>query len=415
MLRRGVRLTTLAACVLTVCPCARAQDAQDPPVQSRAEALEEARRAKAQTLAEPPRPNKLETALDYIEDSRLFPRVFNPPRGWFAQVGGLGEGNGFTMGGGYRHPTGLGVVTVRGLGSMRQSYLGSVDLTRRFLPREAGFVTASVTRRHEAALRYFGAGPDSSEDARSSFGLSAFQAETTAGVRLMSWLTVAGGVGYLAPNITASSEASRVLATEQRFAEVPPPGLRAEPDFFTTHATALVDTRDVPNAHRGGLYQATVRRFSDREAGRGAHSFTSTRIDLQHFVPFWNQSRVLAFRLLTEHTNALGAGEVPFYLQPSLGGSRSLRGYQRQRFRDQNMILFSAEYRYEVNPFLTAAVFYDAGQVASQWSRFRVKDLKDNFGFGMRFGYSSGVALRADIAFGGEDPVRFILGFNSSF
>ena len=45
-----------------------------------------------------------------------FSRIFNPPRGWFAQIGGVGEGNGFTLGGGYRQPTPAGVLTLRGLG-----------------------------------------------------------------------------------------------------------------------------------------------------------------------------------------------------------------------------------------------------------------------------------------------------------
>ena len=44
-----------------------------------------------------------------------------------------------------------------------------------------------------------------------------------------------------------------------------------------------------------------------------------------------------------------------------------------------------------------------------------LKDMRDNYGFGLRFGSSNAVALRADLAFGGEDSVRFIFGFASSF
>ena len=164
---------------------------------------------------------------------------------------------------------------------------------------------------------------------------------------------------------------------------------------------------------RGGLYQAQLRRFDDREGG--AYSFTDTRIELQQFIPFWNLSRVLALRALAQHADGLGQAQVPFYLMPTLGGARSLRGYDRQRFRDRSLLLLSAEYRYEVNPFLMAAVFYDAGQVAQDWSDFTLKDMRDNYGFGLRFGYSNAVALRADVAFGGEDSVRLIFGFASSF
>ncbi len=392
---------------------AQTTDQSPPQERTRAEQIEAARRAKAAELAVPPRPNKVETVIDYIEDSRLFPRLFNPPRGWFAQVGGLGEGNGLTMGGGYRQPTGLGTVNVRALGSMRQSGLIGVDLTRNFLPRDAGFITASVARRHEAAQRYYGTGPDSSLDDRTSYGLSALQLDLTAGVRITSWLTGTAGVGFLNPDVTASSETSRVPGTSVAFVERQLPGIEVQPDFVITHVGARIDTRNTLNPRRGGLYQAQLRRFSDRNGG--AYGFSSTRIDLQQFFPFWNETRVLAVRVMTEHADGLGQAQVPFYLQPTLGGARSLRGYDRQRFRDRSVLLLSAEYRYELNPFLMAAVFYDAGQVAPDWTDFRLKDLRDNYGIGFRFGYSNAVALRADVAFGGEDPVRLIVGFSSSF
>jgi hypothetical protein len=396
--------------VLCLCPdiCAQA------PAGTRAAEAEAARRAKAESLATAPAPNRVERAITYVEDSRLFPRIFNPPAGAFAQVGGLGEGNGFTLGGGYRlqAPADL-IVTARGLGSFRESYLGSVEVTRNFLPRDAGFVTASVTRRHEAAQRYYGAGPDTSFDDRTSFGLSALQLDLTGGVRLTSWLTGTAGIGFVDPDLTRASESRRVPGTQDVFTEAQAPGLAVQPDFLTAQLGLVVDTRDTLNPRSGGLYQASVRRFGDREGG--AYSFTTTRIDLQQFVPFWNQSRVLAFRLLAEHADGIGQAQVPFYVQPSLGGARSLRGYDRQRFRDRSLLLFSAEYRYEVNPFLMAAIFYDAGQVAPDWQAFRLRDLRDDYGIGLRFGYSNALALRADVAFGGEDPVRLIVGFSTSF
>ena len=379
---------------------------------TRAAEAEAARRAKAAALIEPDR-NNIESVIHYLEESRLFPRLFNPPGGWFAQIGGLGEGNGFTAGGGYRLPTPAGRLTMRAVGSLRQSYLVNAELTRDFLARESGFVTASVTQRHEAAQRYYGAGPDTPYEDRSSFGLSATQADLTAGLRVTSWLMTSAGVGMLAPDVGASSERGRVQDTAVRFTDLEGPGPSAQPTFATVHATLRVDTRATGNPRRGGLYSAQVRRFSDRDGG--AYSFTATRLDLQHFVPFWNESRVLAFRVLAEHADGLGRAQVPFYLQPALGGARSLRGYERQRFRDHSLLLLSAEYRYEVTPFLMAAVFYDAGQVAPDFRAFRARDIRSDYGIGFRFGYSSAVALRSDLVLRGEDAVRLILGFSSSF
>lgn len=380
---------------------------------TRAAELEAARRAKAEALDDAPPPNKIEKTFSFIEQTRIFPRIFNPPRGWFGQIGGVSEGNGFTLGGGYRQPTPVGVLTARALGSLRQSHLISADFTRAFLPRDAGFVRASVTRRHEAVQRFYGTGPGSEFDDRSSFGLSATQLDVTTGVRVTHWLTGTAGIGFLNPDVSRSSESRRVPGTQVSFTDTDAPGLSFQSEYLTSHLGLVIDTRDAGNPRRGGLYQAQVRRFDDRQGG--GYSFTDTRVELQQFIPFWNLSRVLALRVLAQRADGLDQGRVPFYLMPTLGGARSLRGYDRQRFRDRSLLLLSAEYRYELNPFLMAAVFYDAGQVAPEWTDFRLKDLRDNYGIGFRVGSSNAVALRADVAFGGEDPVRLIVGFSTSF
>ena len=42
-----------------------------------------------------------------------------------------------------------------------------------------------------------------------------------------------------------------------------------------------------------------------------------------------------------------------------------------------------------------AAVFYDAGQVAPRWNDFQLKDLRDNYGIGFRFGSGNAVGFGA--------------------
>lgn len=399
----------IVAATLVVGPAALAQESET----TRAAEIEAARRAKAEALEQAPPPNKVEKTFNFIEDSRIFNRIFNPPRGWFAQIGGVGEGNGFTLGGGYRQPTDLGVFTARALGSIRHSHLASLEFSRAFLPREAGVISATVMRRHEAAQRFYGMGPDTSFDDRTSFGLSATQVDVSASVRVTRWLTGIAGVGFGNPDISGSSESNRVPDTGDHYTEADAPGIAVQPEYLLTHLGAVIDTRDTRNPRKGGFYQFALRRFDDREGGD--YSFTDTRIDLQQFIPFWNKSRVLALRALAHHADGLGQAQVPFYLMPTLGGARTLRGYDRQRFRDRSLIYLSAEYRYEVNPFLMGAVFYDAGQVAPDWSHFSFSDFRDNYGIGMRVGYRNAVAVRADLAFGGEDAVRFILGFTTSF
>ena len=51
-------------------------------------------------------------------------------------------------------------------------------------------------------------------------------------------------------------------------------------------------------------------------------------VSLQQYVPLPNRYRVLALRAEAVLTDADAGHEVSFYLQPTLGGAKNLRGYQ---------------------------------------------------------------------------------------
>jgi outer membrane protein assembly factor BamA len=106
---------------------------------------------------------------------------------------------------------------------------------------------------------------------------------------------------------------------------------------------------------------------------------------------------------------------VPFFLQPTLGGSNSVRGLLTYRLRDRHLLLLQAEYRFELNAFMTGAVFYDAGRVAARRRDLGVNDLSTSYGFGLRFGFMSNVSLRTEVALGGADGARFLFKFNDVF
>ena len=106
--------------------CAGETTAAQEAERTRAAELEAARRPRAERLEVATPPNQGREDPSFIEDSRLFPRIFNPPRGWFGPDRGVGEGNGFTLGAGTAAHT-VGVFTARALGSMRQSHLIGAD------------------------------------------------------------------------------------------------------------------------------------------------------------------------------------------------------------------------------------------------------------------------------------------------
>jgi hemolysin activation/secretion protein len=96
----------------------------------------------------------------------------------------------------------------------------------------------------------------------------------------------------------------------------------------------------------------------------------------------------------------------------TLGGHDSLRGFDRMRFRDENLVFTSAEYRWEAAPFWELALFYDAGKVFPNGEDWSLKHLENGYGFGMRFKLPKTVLLRFDIGRSNEGT-HFYFRFSS--
>jgi outer membrane translocation and assembly module TamA len=91
-----------------------------------------------------------------------------------------------------------------------------------------------------------------------------------------------------------------------------------------------------------------------------------------------------------------------------------VRGLPAYRLRDRSLLLLQAEYRWQANPFIAGAIFYDAGTVAPGWRALDLGALEQDAGIGVRIGWMSNAALRADLAFGAEGP-RLALKFSNVF
>jgi outer membrane protein assembly factor BamA len=123
---------------------------------------------------------------------------------------------------------------------------------------------------------------------------------------------------------------------------------------------------------------------------------------------------VLATRAIGSFDGPDSDSRIPFYLQSSLGGSQILRGYAGFRFRDHQVIAFSAEYRFEPIPRLEFAVFYDAGQVARERSGLSFGDMHTGWGGGVRIKSTRKVLFRFDVAHSREDT-RYLVKLGPSF
>jgi outer membrane protein assembly factor BamA len=151
----------------------------------------------------------------------------------------------------------------------------------------------------------------------------------------------------------------------------------------------------------------------DRSVGR--HSFNRIDVDVEQHISWWRGQRLLTVRALAIGTEADRGHEVPFYLQPTLGGSAWLRGFANDRFRDRHVLAMQAEYGWDIWPFLNAVLFYEMGQVAPEWADLFTQGFERDYGFGFRFGSARTVAVRTDIAFGSGEGTRFSTRFSHAF
>jgi outer membrane protein assembly factor BamA len=164
---------------------------------------------------------------------------------------------------------------------------------------------------------------------------------------------------------------------------------------------AEYDYRDIPLGPRsGGFYWAALTYSSDRDLKR--HTHRRLDMEVQQYIPLFNQRRVIALRGRSELTWKNAGQTMPFYMQPVLGGSNDLRGFRPFRFYGDNLLVMNAEYRYEIFAGLDMAVFADAGKVFMTKSKLNFSDLEGSWGVGMRFNARNAVFLRLDAGFSHE-------------
>ena len=379
--------------------------------QTRAEVARQAREKKAATL-HPYEPNAAEKWLFKIEDRYLMARIFNPREGLFVRFGGMPEGAGLAAGPAYRFSSRPVIVTATTAASMRGYWEFDVNARVQHIASKTGYVAIGLKQQHLPQEDFFGLGFESSEDAQTSFELDQTIAYLTGGASPTRWFTFSSYAERRDPSIGRGTD-TRVPSIQDLFTDADAPGLSAQPDFLRVGSRFIVDYTDrLLGPPAGGRYSVTWDRYDDLDFDR--YSFDQWTIDLRQYVPLVYGARTLLFRALATGVKPRTGEDMPFYYMPTLGGPYSLRGLPSFRYRDRNLILFQTEYRFELNAFMTGAVFYDAGRVsASRGDLFR-GDYRHDVGFGLRFGYASAVSLRTEIAYGGEG-MKLIFKFSDVF
>lgn len=377
---------------------------QQAQSRSTADQWRTARQAKRNNLSVPEK-TSIEAGLAWIDTTR---RRQGGWRGFRPAFGGFPSGAGpalriiwSKMGIGVRYPDEFtpNRVDLRGSAgfSLRGYYLGLLEGGLGRIGGKPIHMNFHVGYQHNANESFYGFGQDSSIEDRASFAENMGMAGVVLWWQSPSWLYVGGGIGY---RDTELGEGSDVFSSLRDLDPEQLPGSVEQAEYIAYDGFVQVDWRNKGYHYRGGLYAI---RWSDwRDRNVGAFNFNKLDIEVQQYLPFLMNKRVIALRARTILTNTETGQEVPFYLMPTLGGTRDLRGFNRARFRDRNMILLNVEYRAEIWAAMDLALFLDAGKVFAEDSELNLKNLSTDYGIGLRLKTTLSTFLRADFAFGGE-------------
>jgi hypothetical protein len=384
------------------------------PQTTRTEALEQQRSDRAKQL-ETYKPGRLEKLFLNADEGKL-QRWIAPHNGFFAGYGYTYKpsGAGFALGGGFRHDLfdRRARVVFEAGESFRNYHMVRGDFSLPRLARGRLELGVEGVYRHQPQDDYYGPGPDSRSEDRVSFLYKDQEFQGRAIATLRPWLSAGTRVAHLAPKIRSGTD-DRFPSIEEVFDDAAAPGLSEQPAFLYGEGFAEVDYRDETGHTRaGGHYSLTFRKYSDRDFDK--YGFRSVDLVLQQYIPIFDKKRVFALQLAVAGTDANDGHQVPFYMQPTLGGGQTLRTSRDYRFRDTHAMWMNAEYRWEAFSALDMALFTDWGKVAPKFSDLDFSNLEHAYGIGFRVIAARTVIFRLDLATGSEG-MRTVVKYSRVF
>lgn len=272
---------------------------------------------------------------------------------------------------------------------------------------------------------FYGIGPDTSLGDGTSYRLERTTLDALLGAStFLNVLDVEAKFSYQNANITNGEDGGRGIIDEifVKTGRQTIPGLAG--DQILSWAIEMVhDSRDNEDVPTQGGYEKF--HFSFNKGLENQAGFFKYRGEAAHFFKIFTERRVLALRGLIEHNDELGDRDVPFFMMARLGGfgayprvGDTFRAYRRDRFYDESLLLFNAEYRWTVWEYrdwrMDQAIFWDFGQVFGEFNNFQFEDFRSSYGVGFRISHSKKVLLAIEMA-GGSEGMQFYAKTSTPF
>jgi hypothetical protein len=299
-------------------------------------------------------------------------------------------------------------------------------------------------------IAYYGLGPDTTRDEQTFFGMR----ETIVGANVIYpvfnplKLSLLGEVNGRFVDIRGS-HGNSAPSIEEVHTEATAPGLQRQPAFAQFGEGVRVRPALFDNYLRLN-YLVNYQQFI--AAGNTQNSFQRLTVDLSHQIPLYKKTRTylprdhngpddcsasasgsdhdcpsvtrdregsIGLRFLLVESYTSGGNIVPFYFQPTLGGSDingrpTLASYQDYRFRAPNLLLLQGNIEHSLYGPLGVTFLAETGRVALRRSDLEFKHMVHS--------YAAGLTLRAGgfpmvylmFAWGGHEGTHTIASMNTS-
>ena len=201
------------------------------------------------------------------------------------------------------------------------------------------------------------------------------------------------------------------LSTSKFFSKEPLPGLGDKVKLIRLELGAQHDSKNRPGNPSGGIEaRATAGIYS--QIGDDKFGFWKGTFDFKHFINLF-YDRVLMLRIAGEMTEPFSSRGIPFYYLSELGRNGTIRGFERGRFRDRDMVLGSLEYRYPIwSKGIDALLFFDAGKVSPDIINDDSRnEFNLSYGTGIRIWSTEGLVSKLEIGWS-ADGMRIHFGLN---
>jgi hypothetical protein len=302
-------------------------------------------------------------------------------------------------------------------------------------------------------LTYFGVGPETSRAGKSFYGMR----ETIVGAAVTYPIT--GGETFQRLNLSAlgeingrlvdirASHESGAPSIEELYSEATAPGLTNQPGF-TQFAEGF---RIKPSLAGGWLQLNYVTKLQQFVASDSGYSFRRWTIDLGHELPLYrnssrpgardtnnpndcsidvtarecpavsrNRTGAIDVRVLVSRSGVSDSDVVPFYFQPTLGGSdingnRALASFDDYRFRGPHLLLFQESFEHSLGDWPVGVwIASDQGRVSVQDDMGEAGTFRTSIGAGLTLRAGGFPVVTFSWATGGSEGHHVAITINSS-